>query len=60
MVSGLEQEKDSLSFIFKGTGENIAQLNEKLVAQHVGISGILKEGRNLEDIFMKISTGETA
>lgn len=60
MVSGLEQEGNSLSFIFKGTRENIAQLNEKLVAQHVGISGIRQEGRELEDIFMKISTGETA
>ena len=59
-VSELEEKRELLSFIYRGGKEDIASLNEKLVGNQVKIVSIREEGRGLEDIFLKISKGETA
>lgn len=59
-VSELEVRGTVLSFIYKGTKEDIASLNEELVSNRVRIVGIREEGKTLQDIFLQISKGETA
>ncbi len=59
-VSDLEVKAMFLSFVYKGEKEDIAHLNEKLINKKVGLVSIREETRTLEDIFLKISKGETA
>ncbi len=59
-VSELQARAGELHFLFSGLKDEIANLNEKLVKQGVRVAGIREEGRGLEDIFLKLSSGETS
>jgi len=59
MVSGVKQDNGRLEIGFTGTREDLPALHKKLVESNVPVVAFFPKSENLEDLFLRLSTGAT-
>lgn len=59
MVSSVRIENGKLEIGFTGTREDLPELHKKLVEGHVPVVAFFPKTENLEDLFLRLSTGAT-
>lgn len=59
MISSVRIENGKLEIGFTGTREDLPELHKKLVEGHVPVVAFFPKTENLEDLFLRLSTGAT-